>query len=282
MENNSSGFEVLASLYELSEDLFFSDIILDFSNTTWFEANLSAPLGAILNFLSSNINSIQFHGMNAAIQGILRKNEFLTYYGFAPLLDNYGTAIKYSPFSSRSHILFNDYLETSFFSKTSLPQMSAGLIKEIKRSIIEVFGNAGTHGKSEMVYACGQYFPNKGRIDFTIANLGITFHDNVYNFLKIPISHEDAIDWATQMGHTTRVGSIPGGLGLFTLLSFLKLNKGKLQIVSGNGYWLFNENGIFKSKLLKKFQGSIINIEFNAQDNGAYVLSTELDQQNIF
>lgn len=282
MENNSFGFNVLAQLCEITKNLYFEDLILDFTNTTWFEANLSAPLGTVLNHISENLNSIHFQGMSLPIQNILRKNEFLTYYGHGIKIDNYGTVIRYAPFAPKDYILFNDYLDQQLFSKHSLPQMTAGLIKEIKRSINEVFGNASTHGKANRIFACGQYFPNKKRMDFTIANLGTSFHENVYNYLKTPISPENAIDWATQKGNTTRIGPIPGGLGLYTLLSFLQLNKGKLQIVSGSGYWLFNENGVYKSPISHWYQGAIINIEFNINDPNTYALSTELDQQNIF
>lgn len=282
MENNFSSYESIARLYQDSNPLFLDDLYLDFSNCGWFEANLSSPLGAVLNSVSSEINTIHLTSLPSGIEKILRKNEFLTFYGYATLNDTYGTCVKYRTFNPNETLFFKDYLNMELFSKQSLPNMSEGLTKKIKESIIEVFTNATAHSGTDRIFACGQLFPNYQRLDFTLTNLGRTFQENVSSFLKRPISDIDAIEWATQKNNSTRVGPIPGGLGLYTLLSFLQLNDGKVQIISGTGYWLFNSNGVTKHTMNYSFRGTIVNIEFNVSDRNSYALSTELDQTNIF
>ncbi|MGB0454352.1 MAG: ATP-binding protein [Bacteriovoracaceae bacterium] len=282
VRNDFYGFGELASLQQQASNLMFDDLYLDFSSCSWFEANLSAPLGAILNKATRDVVTIHFNSLPPGVETILRKNEFLTYYGYGPCIDTYGTCVKYSMFNPNDSIGFKDYIEKELFAKHSLPNMSDGLTKKIKETIIEVFTNTGAHGGTDRVFCCGQIFPQSGRLDFTIANLGRTFNDNISNYLGQSLSDVDAIDWGTQKDNSTRVGAIPGGLGLYTLLSFLSLNNGKVQIISGDGCWTSSASGVTKNRMASKFQGSIVNIEFNINDRTNYVLSTELEQKDIF
>jgi hypothetical protein len=83
-------------------------------------------------------------------------------------------------------------------------------------------------------------------------------------------------------GNTTKIGNIPGGLGLDIIFEFIKLNKGKIQIVSSDGYWEYR-NGKTENKLFDKpFSGTIVNIEFNLDDKDSYRLTEEVSLEDIF
>lgn len=159
----------------------------------------------------------------------------------------------------------------------------------MNQSIFEIFENARTHGKCELIYTCGQYYPNKNppRIDTTIVDLGFTIKKNVNDFLihrrEKPFNlGYNAIQWAIQKGNTTKTGSISGGLGLDLVLEFLKLNNGKIQIVSSDGYWEFRKGDFIKGPFTLGFPGTIVNIEVNINDTYHYRLKEEVSFYDIF
>jgi hypothetical protein len=277
IENNLNGFSAIAESEECTRNLFFDELIVDFSGTTWFEANLCAALGAVLNRNSENLNTIKLRSLPAGISSIFSKNGFLNYFGGQSLTDLYGTTIPYKSFGITDLKAFYLYTQSQLLNRSDFPKMSDPLKKAMARSIIEIFTNAITHGNCSKVFTCGQFFPSKKRIDFSIVNLGTTIQSNVANFLNHDISSVDAIKWAIQEGNTTRTGSIPGGLGLSILREFIKLNKGAVHIYSGKGY--FNQNGTneFFSDISKEFAGTIVTVEFNLSDSASYRLSTEQD-----
>jgi hypothetical protein len=114
--------------------------------------------------------------------------------------------------------------------------------------------------------------------------LGNTIQKNVSEYLKSNISGKEAIIWAISENNTTKPKSnnIPGGLGLKIMLEFVKMNKGKVQIVSGDGYWQFDKNGEFSNKLEVSFPGTIVNLEFNLDDSSFYYLKNETAKDILF
>lgn len=73
-------------------------------------------------------------------------------------------------------------------------------------------------------------------------------------------------------------------MGLDLLKEFVKLNKGRIQIVSATGYWEFIEGQTSISKIDYSFPGTIVTIEFNFDDTAFYMLKEECDVSldNIF
>ncbi|MDR4507873.1 MAG: hypothetical protein MRJ65_06500 [Candidatus Brocadiaceae bacterium] len=50
-------------------------------------------------------------------------------------------------------------------------------MKKITESIYEIFVNAQIHSETDFIYTCGQFFPNKHMIEFTIKDTGIKGHE---------------------------------------------------------------------------------------------------------
>ena len=120
----------------------------------------------------------------------------------------------------------------------------------------------------------------------TIVDMGQSIKTNVNSFRKKfnkdDLSGSQAIEWALVKGNTTKTGNNPGGLGLDVIFEFIKLNKGKIQIVSADGYWEFIR-GKTEAKLFDNdFPGTIANIEFNLDDSSYYQLKSEVSLDNIF
>ena len=55
--------------------------------------------------------------------------------------------------------------------------------------------------------------------------------------------------------NTTRQGDIPGGLGLQIVRQFIRLNRGKLIVMSNDGFWMQSGERVSKRRLPLAFPG---------------------------
>ena len=282
IRSDKQGFATLVKLAEQMRDLEYTPITLNMSTATWVDANMCAPLGAILYQASRRLNSIRFDNIPAPVQIIFHKNNFLSNYGHTKRNDDWGTTIQYQRFERKDDRFFGTYIEQHFKNK-AIPEMSPALRKKFWESIFELFSNAVIHSETEMgIFTCGQYFPKKNRIDFAIADLGIGILRTLENKKGLHYSPEDAINWAMEGRNTTKTGPIPGGLGLKLLREFIRLNQGRIQVVSGIGYWEQCSDGtVDKREMLNPFPGTVVNIEINTADVNTYILASE-HSENIF
>lgn len=74
-------------------------------------------------------------------------------------------------------------------------------------------------------------------------------------------------------GNTTKT-EVSGGLGLALLAEFIKLNKGKFQIISDDGFYEVG-TAITECRLDASFPGTVINMEFRTDDSSSYSLSAD-------
>jgi len=284
--SNYIGYAFFIELINKTKDTFLEDIYLDFSETKWFEANLCAVLGAIINSLQFRLNNVELINLQANVERIFCRNHFLASFGGMILPDITETTIKYRKNKLTDEKLIKEFLDTELIQKSDFPKLSEVAQKEIARSIFEIYSNAIIHGNCDHVYSCGQYFPNKRppRIDFTIVDLGRTIKVNVNEFLRTSMSGKESIEWAIEANNSTKPkhNKIPGGLGLKLILDFVRLNKGKIQIVSSGGYWEMNKGKINAAEFDNEFPGTLVNIEFNLDDRNFYYLKDEKVEDIIF
>lgn len=282
ISSDFEGYKAMIDFYNKTAEVGFDEIILDFAKTTWFEANLTAILGAILNKIQSELNDVRIANLSQKIGTLLSRNHFLSHFGGLKIPDYYKTTITYRKFKTCEEKLFKEYLDGDLLSKEAMPDMSSSLRKKINESIFEIFNNAVIHGDCKNIFSCGQYYPNKKRLDFTIVDLGKTIKANVSRYLGRNVPGKDSIRWAVTLGNTTKEGQIPGGLGLSLIREFLEKNNGKIQIVSSDGYWEQEGQGEREEDFSQMFPGTIVNLEFNIDDKSYYYLSSEIDEEEIF
>lgn len=283
LKSDYDGYSCFVDFYEITRNLKNTHVVLDFNHGSWFEANLCAAIGAVLYNLIGNNNTYEFRNLSNLVQSILEKNLFLLNFQGGHSEDKYSTTIKFRKFNINAESDFVQYLDRELLSQPDLPNMTPLLKTKINRSIFEIYSNAYIHGGCNSVYTCGQYYPNRKVLDFTMADLGSTIRSNVRRFLKNSnMSGSETISWAVEEGHTTKTGSHPGGLGLSLIREFLKLNEGKIQIVSSNGYWEEKKGTIIVNDFKNSFVGTIVNLEFNIDDKKSYALKEELNPQDIF
>lgn len=285
IKSEFEGYNFIITWVNTFNETVDTKIIFDFQNVTFLEANLCALIGAIFEILESRGNKIELINIKVDIISILSKNGFLIPYGYTQTKDYYNTSLTYKKFTPKDDIGFYDYIQNELLNKPQFPSHSEKLGKEIIRNIFEIYENARTHGKCEYIHTCGQFYPRKTDkpLHFTIVDKGFNIKQNVSNYLKEDIDASEAIEWAMKKGHTTKTGETSGGLGLAVIFEFINLNKGKIQIISSDGFYENNNGTIVKKKMDSIFEGTIVNIKFKFNDSNHYSLANEIsDFQNIF
>lgn len=283
IRSNSEGFDSIAKIAVKTKGTSFNLIELDFSSCSFFEANMAAPLYAVIVKLCDVQNIISIANVPNEVNKILRKNQFMRVFNQHDLKDTYETTLPFRFFKLSASAQFNDYLDTYMIGR-GIPAMSQALTKRFRQSLFEIFLNATIHSQSEFgIFVCGQFYPNKHRLDFTIADAGIGIRDNVRKYTrKEKLDSCRAIEWAMTEGNTTKTGNHPGGLGLNLIKEFIQMNRGKIQVVSRFGYYEFSASGKSTKKMLHDFPGTCINIEINTKDTTSYCLKSELKSEDIF
>jgi signal transduction histidine kinase len=161
-------------------------------------------------------------------------------------------------------------------------------IGQLLRNIIvgtawEIYANAFEHGQTDIgVFSCGQHYPKLGELRLTVVDFGVGIPDNVRVFLENrDLPADKALKWAFQKGTTTRRGSVTGGIGLDCLKRFVKINKGKLEIFSHDGYVAIDENQETYQNRQTFFGGTLVNITLKC-DESYYSLVFETDDKPLF
>lgn len=283
IRHDQFGFQALVRLGAETQNCLFDDVEIDMSATSWFDADMCAAFGAILYRLSENLNTIQLVSVCPSVEKILSKNGFLSHYGREKIPDRWGTTIPYQRFDVKDDRYFADYIENELVHRAEMPVMSRGLLKKFRESIFEIFSNAVLHSRTELgIFSCGQFFPNRQRLDFSVADLGIGMRRNIQDNADLILSAEDAIRWSTEGRNTTKRGPVPGGLGLKLLQEFIDLNGGCIQIVSDAGYWRRENEETFAAPIKYPFPGTVVTVEINTADTHSYKLASESSTADIF
>jgi hypothetical protein len=247
----------------------------------WFSANMSATLGAILDLFTKNLNDIYFDYIPPKTEQILLKNDFLTYYGKNREMDTNHTTIRFQKLKPADGKYFKTYVIEELIGRSELPSMSIALKEKMVEAIYEIFVNAKIHSETENIYTCGQFFPNKHKIEFAIVDTGIGFRNKINKRFIRYLTAVQAIQWAVEDRNTTKE-TISGGIGLAILKEFIAVNKGKMQIVSDAGFYEYYNGKISVKSFAGRFPGTIVNLQFCTDDNNNYALKSEIDINDIF
>lgn len=283
IRHDQAGFAALVRLASETKDCIFDDVEVDMGITSWFDADMCSAFGAILYRLGERLNTVELTNICPNVETILSKNGFLSHYGRVKIPDRWGTTIPYQRFDVKDDRYFADYIENELIHRAEMPPMSQGLLKKFRESIFEIFSNAVLHSRAETgIFSCGQFFPKRDRLDFSVADLGMGIRQNIRDVTGLDLSAEAAIQWATEGRNTTKRGPVPGGLGLKLLGEFIDLNGGCIQIVSDAGYWKRENRKTTIVPLTHSFPGTVVTVEINTADTNSYKLASELSAADIF
>ncbi len=284
VKTNAEGYEHLISLYQ---DLLKSDdnvVQCNFYNCVDFDANLASVLGVLLDLLVEKGKAVYItRPKGKHVRRCLARNKFLKAFDIETDTEDKERYIQYNKFSTSDSTDFKEYIKIGLIDKQKFPMHTEQAGKYIVENIFEIFANATTHGDCEYVYCCGEYKDNCNPpvLDMTIVDCGNTIYKNVNTFFRNRqnFSPCEAIRWALKEGNTTKNDT--GGLGLAQIESFIRQNKGELQIVSDRGMCEL-KNGVWNDITLEnRFPGTIVNMKFNFEDTKLYYLKTEVDFNNL-
>lgn len=283
IRSDCGGFDAIADIAVKTKNVRLDSVEFDLSSCSFFEANMAAPLYAVIARLRDELNDVTIANVPAGVCTILRKNKFLSIFNRPELTDTNQTTLPFKILKLTAGDQFNDYLD-AYMRGRGIPTMSEALTKRFRQSLFEIFLNATIHSQSKTgIFVCGQFYPSKHRLDFTIADAGVGIRENVRRYTQKPkLNSCKAIEWAMTEGNTTKTGNQPGGLGLKLIKDFIQMNGGKIQTVSRFGYYEFSVSGESLQKMHNDFPGTCINIEINTEDTSSYCLKTELKSEDIF
>ena len=159
VRSDREGFESLGELAKATEDLFADRLQLDMSKAYFFDANMAAPLGAILARVADGFNTVEIVALHNSVEQVLRKNQFLTHFRYESLDDNNHTTMPFRRMRLIDEGEFEEYIHWQLTGK-GIPRMSEGASRVFRKKVFEVYQNAVFHSESELgVFACGQFFP---------------------------------------------------------------------------------------------------------------------------
>lgn len=270
--------------YYLDSSSSGNELIINFAQNIWFDANLSPIIYAyvFLGQTERNIVSSYQNRRNSKLEDLFRRNGFSKEcFSLACKPKKKESVVPFKIFKAKSTTQFGDYIDEEIVRY--FPSMDIDVKQALSNYIQELFGNAQIHGGCRWVYTCGQYYPKKQKMDFTIVNLGTTIKEHVISYLQ-ELNHpvpKNKISWAVEMEHSTKRTS-SGGIGLALMKDFVYHNKGKYQIISGNEFWELKNTKITEGYFDNPFPGTIVNIEIDQDDDNYYHLEKIDDQVNLF
>lgn len=250
---------------------------IDCAGLNFCGGNLSAALMAIHRQLSDDGKSLFFLNLPRHVRSVLQDAGLFG----VQLRRPRPSVIALTPFNAGESTRFELFARKGLENK-GLPAMSPGVEDQFFSGLHELFTNFEIHAQSRLgAWACGQLFPQMGRIEVTLVDAGIGIPSKIMAMGYAP-SPQAAIAWAITGNNTTREGDIPGGLGLKVLREFIKLNKGELTIASHGGFWREAGGRVDSMPLAHPFPGTAVTVVVNTKDTQSYRLKNEVRAGDIF
>ncbi len=274
---NHRTFSALGDLYHwaLAADTIRPTV--DCAGLAFCGGNLASALAVLQTRLSLQGKTLQYVNVRQPVRSLLADVGL-----FGPSQQRQrSTVAPLTNFQSGESSRFATYTQRNLTNK-GLPLMTPRLQARVFEGIDELFTNFEIHSRSRPgAWACGQLFPGKGSLEFTIADHGEGI-PRIVNAAGHLLSPARAIDWAMTGNNTTRSGDVPGGLGLKVLREFIALNAGALTIASHGGFWSETAGKRVMSSIPNPFPGTAITIMVNTKDKQSYRLADEIKPGDVF
>jgi hypothetical protein len=255
---------------------YFEDIRFDFSRCGFLRPNAIAFLGGLARLVESRMGSVTFDWNtlhNPRVKTTIRQNGFASSFGDASVPWD-GTSIRYREDSALDMNGIMDYLTDDWIGKGWV-HVSDRLRDAIAGRMWEIYNNAFEHsGTTIGVFSCGQYFPNQNDLILSAVDFGRGIPANVRAFLRryveealvSQLSGAACLKWAFERGNSTCPGDVARGLGLDLLKEFVRLNQGKLEIYSNDGYAIVDKDGERYENHDLAFEGTAVQITLRCDE----------------
>lgn len=268
IETNFQGIEELMKFYGFASQFTFASIELDLTSVNHIDANLSALIMALAHKLKHS-NKIWIFILFPSHMNVFFRNGLISHLKGEGNLNIYGdnreSTIPLRAFDKDDDDNYCRYLKNEFLGHRGLDNLSRSIKDNLQSHFSEIFTNVALHANPLLpIYSCGQYFPEKNVLKFTLIDLGNGFLEKIGHKTNGNIKDDkSAIIWATQSLNTTKDSNFgPGGLGLKELKKYCENNNGSFHICSGSGYVNMIGNKTVEYNLKTPLNGSLINLIF--------------------
>ena len=281
-----SDFDTLFAILAEVDNSKSKTIVFDFSSCRFLRQNAVTFLGGLARLIQSNGDTPYFNWdtLRKDVKKNLSKNGFIHTFTHTESYWNWkGNTIPYREDLSEDSKGITNYLLFDWLGRGWV-NISPVLKNTIAGTVWEFYANAFEHASSKIgIFSCGQYYHIHKYLKLTVLDFGVGIPYNVrkkFNNWQIPPS--SALKWAFSQGTSTRTSGASGGLGLDLLKNFVKVNHGKLDIFSNDGYVLIDSTQEAYFNRSNYFPGTLVNITFQC-DESYYRLASEFhDDQPMF
>lgn len=271
-------FETLFSIWDQTND-YLEDVRFDFSACDFLRPNAIAFLGGLARLIESRMGNVEFDWdslRDKRVMANIRQNGFAGFFGY-PTSTWTGNSIPYREDKTRDVSGIMDYLEQHWLGRGWV-RVSPRLRDAIAGHMWEIYNNAFEHSGSEIgVFSCGQHFPGtygtEESLVLSVIDFGQGIPAKIRNFFRqyadeeqvVKLTGASCLRWAFQAGNSTKVGE-PGGSGLDLLRDFVRLNQGKLEIYSNDGYAIVDKDGDRYENRELAFEGTVVHITLRCNE----------------
>lgn len=273
----------VAQVAETNDD---AEVVFDFSGCDFLRPNAVVFLGGLARLINQQVGHARLavETMHNAVRINLEQNGFAWAMG-ADVQPWRGNSIPFREYfrSEDKDTIMDDYLKSNWLGRGWV-NVSHALCNEIAGQMWEIYANAFEHSSTPVgVLSCGQYFPQRRELVLAVGDFGAGIPSKVRDYRDNPgLAGAEAMRWAFSAGTSTvRDSRIGRGLGLDLLKQFIKLNHGRLEVYSSDGYVLIDGSSETYDSLWTCFQGTLVNVSLQC-DEKLYMLSYEDDSSPFF
>lgn len=256
---------------------YFEDVHFDFSQCRFLRPNAVAFLGGLARLIESRLGKVVFDWNSMQDQAVMTnlcQNGFAGTFSYpSPGWD--GNSIPYREEETLDMNGIMDYLTYNWIGKGWV-QVSDRLRDAIVGRMWEIYSNAFEHSGTEIgVFSCGQHFWRQNDLILSVVDFGQGIPTNVRSFLRQHVDEElvskvsgsACMQWAFERGNSTCKAGVARGLGLDLLKEFVRINEGKLEIYSNDGYAIIDKDGEKYENRTLAFEGTMVHITLRCDEN---------------
>jgi len=274
INDGSRDFATLFSIWSHFND-YEQHVRFDFSQCGFLRPNAVAFLGGLARLIESRMGSVVFDWSsmhNQAVMNNICQNGFAGAFGH-PSSGWDGNAIPYREDHNLNMNRIMDYLTYNWIGKGWV-HVSDRLRDAIVGRMWEIYNNAFEHSGTKIgVFTCGQHFQFNETLVLSVVDFGQGIPAKVRGFLRqyaddelvAKLTGASCLRWAFQAGTTTKIGE-PGGSGLDLLKEFVRLNQGKVEVYSNEGYAIIDKDGEQYENKDISFEGTVVHITLRSDE----------------
>jgi len=271
LNDGEDDFRQLFEIWSQTND-YFEDVLFDLSRCKFLRPNAVAFLGGLARLIESRVGTVVFDWTtlrNDWVKNTLSQNGFAGSFGsFSSGWSGHSIPYREDRFRDANSIV--DYLENYWLGRGWV-HVSPRLRDAIIGHVWEIYNNAFEHSGSEIgVFSCGQHFYTQNELILSVVDFGQGIPAKVRTFLSSDpradqLTAAGCLRWAFQRGSTTKADE-PGGLGLDLLKEFVRINQGKLEVYSNEGYAMINKDGEQYENTDISFEGTVVHITLRCDE----------------